>query len=156
MERSLEKLLWGKGVGREREQAFQTQYWKGCPSFNLNSWSLPSIWHQGIQTAEPGGLGFQALTRRMAGSLRLRCRPGVSNTTSKCDYDVGLSEDRGIQELEAGTARWSWPSCCNCEGRAEPRTQLSWPLLWPPHFLDASSLPLALVVFPGPHLSLLQ
>lgn len=39
-------------------------------------------------------------------------------------------------------------------GRAEPRIQLSRPLLQPPRFLDVSSLPLAMVFFPGSHLSL--
>ena len=48
-----------------------------------------------------------------------------SNTTPKSDCSVGSSEDWGIQELEAGAARWSWPLCCHCEGRAEPRIQRS-------------------------------
>lgn len=67
MERSLEKLLWGKGVGREREQAFQTQYWKRVPHSTL----IPVAFsHFGIKNPDSRArwAGIPGSSRRMAGS----------------------------------------------------------------------------------------
>lgn len=80
--------------------------------FQKTSFHLASK-NQRIRTAESGGLGLEALTRMMDGSLYLRVRPVCLNfnTTPGSHSTTGSSEGLGIQEMEVGESHGSWPRC---------------------------------------------